>query len=106
MLFRYLELTGIDDFSVTIAELEDVHPTVKVVEVDYRFGSYIVELEDFFTYEAENLEVIGFIVVFFVLKIEVDDRSCGVGIELDNLTCSIAFSIRRLLTPCRACYKQ
>ena len=90
--FWNLELAGVDDFAVAVTELEDVNAPVKVVEIDYGFGSNIIDIIHFFTQETENLEVIWFVVVF--LEVEVNKGGRRVGIELYD-PAHWAFLLRR-----------
>ena len=67
---------------MSVAKLKDVNAAVEIGEVYNCFWSKVVEFQHFFPNKAVNLEAVRFIVVF--LKIEIDNRSGGIGVEFDD----------------------
>ena len=80
-LFGHLELTGVDDLAIPVAKLKDVDATIEVGEIDHRFRGHIIDLQDLFTYETENLEVQTGIIV--LLEVKIDDGRGWIGVKLD-----------------------
>ena len=81
-LLGHLELAGVDDLAIPVAELKNVDAPIELGEVDHRSWGHVVDLQDLFTHETENLEVQAGIVV--LLEVKIDDGGGRIGIELDN----------------------
>lgn len=86
-LFGNLELSGLNDLSVAIPQLNNVDAAIKFIQIESGFWRNIFLLINHFAKKIKNLDVITLLSTFFQFKS--NERSGRIRIELNDPVSSI-----------------